>query len=318
MPDMFEAQRRTDEFRAALGSYGRKLDRTTELDELLDQAARHDWTPERIGLYIAGRLPREARTGLVILTLRQVAKAPEPTKPTDHQLAATQRRRGFRQPLPPCGACDGSPARWLDITPKDHIGQAQVVHCPTCWTAPPGYVSPAARRAAAAAGGAFLILLALLLAPAPAPAAAVTLSGETVYPWTVRTIYVADHAGPHWPIRREARRWSRHTPLRLKVVQRCPSWVGCIVIHSGNYGPHAGQGAWTVPWLSRGRLVHVDVTMNSYYPARPYIATCHELGHAAGIYTHLGIRSCLYWRNQAGVPARPGKFAKWLLRQANT
>lgn len=148
--DLFRAQQRTDDFRRALGSYGTKLDRSHELDELLDQAERFGWTAERIGLYIAGRLPREAKTGLVILALRDVSKAPEPTKPSDHALGAVGRGRGFRQPMPACGGCDGSPARWLDVTPAGHTGQRQVIHCPRCWTAPPGYLSPATRHSAPA------------------------------------------------------------------------------------------------------------------------------------------------------------------------
>lgn len=144
MPDLFEQQRHVDEFRAALGSVGRTLDRTHELDELLDSAARNAWTMERLGHYIAGRMPNGAGSGLVIVTLRTLARSPEAAAPNDHQLAAQARRRSgtFRQPLAPCGACDGSPARWLDVTPAGHVGQAQVIHCPTCWTRPPGYQSP--------------------------------------------------------------------------------------------------------------------------------------------------------------------------------
>lgn len=144
--DLFRAQQRTDDFRRALGSYGAKLDRSHELDELLDQAERFGWTAERIGLYIAGRLPREAKSGLVILALRTVSAQPEPARPDPHALEAIGRRRGYRQPLPPCGACDGTPARWLDVTPAGHAGQCQLVHCPNCWTQPPGYVSPAIRQ----------------------------------------------------------------------------------------------------------------------------------------------------------------------------
>lgn len=146
MGDIFRMQQRLDEFRSALGHYGRELNRTAELDELLDLAERNAWPAERLGHYIAGRLPREAGAGLVILTLRSVARSPEPATPNEHQRAAIAGRRGtFRQPMPPCGECDGSPARWLDVTPDGHRGARQVVHCPRCWTAPPGYLAPAAR-----------------------------------------------------------------------------------------------------------------------------------------------------------------------------
>lgn len=148
-PDLFEQQRRVDEFRAALGSLGRELDRSAELDELLDAADRNLWTMERLGHYLAGRLPRGAGTGLVVITLRTIARSPEPAAPSQHQLDAHARRRPgtFRQPLPPCGGCDGSPARWRRVpTPAGSRSLVCVVHCPVCWTAPPGYVPPAARR----------------------------------------------------------------------------------------------------------------------------------------------------------------------------
>lgn len=147
MADIFRIQQRLDDFRAALGSFGAGLDRTAELDELLDAAERNGWTAERIGQYIAGRLPRKAKSGLVILSLRTIAAAPEPASPSDHALDAVRRsRQPFRQPLPPCGQCDGSPARWLAVTPSYRYSIGEVVHCPTCWTAPPGYLAPAARR----------------------------------------------------------------------------------------------------------------------------------------------------------------------------
>jgi hypothetical protein len=146
--DVFAAQLRVDQFRAALGDAGRELARSAELDELLDAAERNAWTVDRLAHYIAGRLPRGAGPGLVIVTMRVVARSPEPATPTEHQLEATARRRPgtFRQPLPPCGQCDGTPARWL-TQPHAGKGQARVIHCPACWTAPPGYVPPRSRSA---------------------------------------------------------------------------------------------------------------------------------------------------------------------------
>lgn len=147
MADLFTVQQRADAFCRALGSFAHGLDRNAELDRLLDQAARFGWDPERIGHYIAGRLPANARSGLVVLSLRTLSAAPEPTKPTDHQLQAVARAKVWRQPIRPCGQCDGSPARWLDVTPAGHNGQPMVIHCPACWTPPPGYVEPAERHA---------------------------------------------------------------------------------------------------------------------------------------------------------------------------
>lgn len=145
--DIFRAQQAVDDFRRGLGSFGRRLDRSPELDELLDRAERNGWTAERIGQFIAGRMPAGSQPGLAIVTLRTLSARTEPAAPTDHQLAALARRQSriFRQPLAPCGDCDGSPARWLDVTPKGHTGQRRVIHCPACWTRPPGYLSPAAR-----------------------------------------------------------------------------------------------------------------------------------------------------------------------------
>ena len=44
--------------------------------------------------------------------------------------------RGWSQPVLPCGCCDGSEARWLELD------DGTLRHCPDCWTAPPGYVDP--------------------------------------------------------------------------------------------------------------------------------------------------------------------------------
>lgn len=143
MGDIFAMQARRDHFIAALGRFGKGLAKTRELDELLEQAERNLWQPERLGQYIAGRLPADAGVGLVVLTLRRVVREPEPATPSSHQLAAVAAGRSrdlFRQPLPPCGECDGSRARWLDVTPAGYLGQPRVIHCPRCWTAPPGYV----------------------------------------------------------------------------------------------------------------------------------------------------------------------------------
>lgn len=133
--DAFIAQRRLDDFRAAVGH---PLDRFPELDELLAQADRFGWTAKRIGQVIAAELPAGARPGLVVLKLRAKAMAPEPAPLSAHALAAVAGARTFRQPRPPCGNCDGSPARWVELPmPDDYRGQPIVDHCPVCWTRPP-------------------------------------------------------------------------------------------------------------------------------------------------------------------------------------
>lgn len=140
--DLFERQRSADLFRAALGAVGQQLAWRAELDDLLEQAASNLWLPERLGVYIAGRLPLGAGAGLVVLKMRALAVAPEPAEPNPHAAGARASSGRWRQPKRPCGECDGSPARWLEITPEGHRGQTQVMHCPNCWVAPPGYLPP--------------------------------------------------------------------------------------------------------------------------------------------------------------------------------
>lgn len=161
-----------------------------------------------------------------------------------------------------------------------------------------------------------LAALALLLTfiVSALPANAVVINGETLWRWETRTVYVADHVGSHWPVAWAARNWSNGTPLTLKPRNNCPRWHGCIIVNAGNYGPN-GSGAWTSWTLVNNVIEHVTITINTYYWRQPYRAVCHEMGHASGIYTHLGTHSCLYYANVSWVRAYPGKYAKRLLRR---
>ena len=143
--DPFQAQAAVDTFCRTLGKYAAKLDRSETLDRVLDAAGRHGWTAARLAEYLVADLPDDAGPGLVMLRAKTLSAAPEPAPITRHQREAMANATAFVQPLAPCGACDGTPARWRDVTPAGYQGQTLVRHC-GCWTAPPGYVMPAERH----------------------------------------------------------------------------------------------------------------------------------------------------------------------------
>lgn len=147
--DPFSTQRRFDDFRAALGVMGAHLDAGPNVDALLTLADRHGWTGTRIGQAVAASLAgvRGAGVGLALSRLAEFARNPEPAPVSDHAREAAGRSGRWRQPRPPCGACDGTNGRWIErAQADDYAGQLVVEHCPFCWTPPPGYVDPVERN----------------------------------------------------------------------------------------------------------------------------------------------------------------------------
>lgn len=145
MTDPFTAQARADRFVGALREYGSKLDRGPHVDALLERAESFAWEVETLAEDIRASMPVGGGPGLVIAKLQALSASPRQVV-TEHQRRAMTAGDRFYQPRPPCGRCDGSRARWLDVTPRGHLGQTVVTHCPSCWTMPPNYVPLAERH----------------------------------------------------------------------------------------------------------------------------------------------------------------------------
>ena len=117
----------------ALGPDGAALDRTPVAEHALAEATARGWTPQALASYCLRNKPAGAINlgGLILFRLREAARKPAPTT------AATEGTTGtWQQPLPPCGQCDGTEARWLDEP------DGTVTHCRHCWVPPPNYRAP--------------------------------------------------------------------------------------------------------------------------------------------------------------------------------
>lgn len=130
---------------------------------------------------------------------------------------------------------------------------------------------------------AFVLALALNAAAQPAEAA----PKLKPYHWPSSTVYVENHAGKLWPVRKAAENLDNGSSLNLIVVKRCPAGKPCIVVKNVRSLPgttvghtrnrHVG-GEQIASWVT------LDDGWGRSVSRRWRLKTvCHELGHAVGL-----------------------------------
>lgn len=107
------------------------------------------------------------------------------------------------------------------------------------------------------------------------------------YHWPSSVVYVENHAGKRWPVRRAAENLDNGSSLDLRVVKRCPAGKPCIVVDSvrslrGDVVGHTHNRYRGSEQLSS--RITLDDGWGRSVPRRWRLANvCHELGHAVGL-----------------------------------
>ena len=107
------------------------------------------------------------------------------------------------------------------------------------------------------------------------------------YRWPSSTVYVENHAGKRWPVRKAAENLDNGSSLDLVVVGKCPAGKPCIRVYGVGSIPGSAVGR-TSSVVSDGRILSSTVTLdNGWGKSRSRRwrtkTVCHELGHAVGL-----------------------------------
>jgi hypothetical protein len=116
--------------------------------------------------------------------------------------------------------------------------------------------------------------------------------------WYKGYYYIDDHTGSAWPVHNYTSYWSNNVN-GLTVGYGCPSSTHCVKVVEGRYGTYYydSQGVKHARWLGltsytvdgHNRFVSVGVRFNDSWDfgTKNTVvrseATCHELGHTAGL-----------------------------------
>lgn len=118
--------------------------------------------------------------------------------------------------------------------------------------------------------------------------------------WAHGTVYVENHTGSRWPVRRAAASLDNHSGLHLIVVRRCPAGAQCIKVYEVGNLPGRTVGRARTTWnTATGELFTATVYLERRYGVqrgydRRLGLVCHELGHAVGLQHTSSRSSCMF------------------------
>lgn len=105
--------------------------------------------------------------------------------------------------------------------------------------------------------------------------------------WSSSVVYVENHAGARWPVRRAAENLDNGSSLDLRVVRRCPAGASCIRVYDVRSIRGDAVGRTSISYAGRQTIsatVYLDNGWGRQVPRRWRTKTvCHELGHAVGL-----------------------------------
>lgn len=140
-----------------------------------------------------------------------------------------------------------------------------------------------------------LIVAGALVTVTPVAAQAVPLDKHH---WNESTVYVENHAGSRWPVRKAAENLDNGSSLDLVVVDRCPAGKPCVKVYDVASIPGRTVGReQSTSWGDRtysSKITLDDGWGREASKRKRLTAVCHELGHAVGL-AHTSSRgSCMF------------------------